>query len=356
MNADTKPINLSLSTPEQVIKLEDEKSGLQGVIVVHSTALGPAAGGCRFWRYPSLACAQNDALRLAAGMSYKNALADLPLGGGKAVIKVPAHDFSRNELFKAFGRAVDSLAGEYVTAEDVGTTVEDMACASKATRHVAGLANVPGRPGGDPSPHTARGVFEAMKVAIEYRLGRPLSGSRVAVQGLGNVGFRLCEMLHEAGAELVISETRSDVATVAVDRFGADIAEGLAIYDAQVDVFAPCALGGALDPETAQRLRAKVVCGGANNQLAMPEVGQILSDRDILYAPDYLVNAGGIINVAGEYLGWSCDEVADRVSAIAPRLQALLELAERERITTDRAADEMAEETIKGAGRRVRAA
>lgn len=198
--------------PERVVRFEDLSSGLEGVVVIHSTALGPAAGGCRFWSYPDRASAHGDALRLAAGMSYKNALAGLPLGGGKAVIKAPDGAFDREKLFAAFGRAVERLGGEYVTAEDVGTTVKDMTVVRRHTRHVAGLVAQSDRPGGDPSPHTARGVFEAMRVAVEHRLERPLSNVTVAVQGLGNVGFHLCEMLHEAGTRLVVCEPRSDVA------------------------------------------------------------------------------------------------------------------------------------------------
>ncbi|MDL5054811.1 Glu/Leu/Phe/Val dehydrogenase dimerization domain-containing protein [Oscillatoria laete-virens NRMC-F 0139] len=334
------------TVPERVVKLEDLDHGLEGVIVVHSTALGPAAGGCRLWHYPDRAHAHRDALRLAAGMSAKNALAGLPFGGGKAVIRMPQGHFDREALFAAFGRAVEHLRGEYVTAEDVGTNLGDMAAVRRRTRHVAGLAAKPGCPGGDPSPHTARGVFEAMAVAVMHRLSRPLADVTVAVQGLGNVGFNLCELLHEAGARLIVSEPRSEVAALAAARFGAEIAHPGVIHDVRADVFAPCALGGALDQHTTTRLHARVVCGAANNQLADSSVGTLLAERGVLYAPDYLVNAGGIVNVAGEYLGWTLDEVDRRVSEIAPRLAQLLARAEAEGTRTEVLADRMACEAM----------
>ncbi len=337
--------------PERIVNLEDLACGLQGVVVIHSTALGPAAGGCRFWRYPDNQSAHEDALRLAAGMSYKNAIAGLPLGGGKSVIKAPEEPFDREELFAAFGRAVERLDGDFVTAEDVGTTVGDMTIVSRHTRHVAGLAAHSGSPGGDPSPHTARGVFEAMEVAVAHRLERPLGDVTVAVQGLGNVGFHLSKMLHKAGAKLIVCEPRSGVAAKAAVRFGAELASCSSIYDAKADVFAPCALGGTLSRDTVPRLHAKVVCGAANNQLAENSVGEMLADRDLLYAPDYLVNAGGIINVAGEYLGWTKEEVYQQVSEIAPRLRTLLALTQQNGATTEKTADLMAQEAICTAGK-----
>lgn len=352
MQADLIECMPDQAAPERLVRIEDLESGLEGVIVVHSTALGPAAGGCRLWTYPDHASACRDAVRLAAGMSYKNALAGLPLGGGKAVIRAPAAPFERAALFAAFGRAVERLGGEYVTAEDVGTSVSDMASVRQNTRHVAGLAAQSGRPGGDPSPYTARGVFGAMQVAVEHRLNAKLSDVTVAVQGLGNVGFNLCAMLYAAGARLIVCEPRADVATRAKALFGAEIAGCSTIYDARADVFAPCALGASLDYDTVPRLRAKVICGAANNQLADPGVGELLAERDVLYAPDYLVNAGGIINVAGEYLGWSSDEVDSRVSAIAPRLQDLLVRAQQSGERPECVADQMALCVIDAAARR----
>lgn len=340
----------STSTSERVHEFFDPATGLSGVIAIHSLKLGPAAGGCRFWHYADQAALITDARRLAEGMSYKNALAGLPLGGGKAVLQKPEGDFARDRLFEAFGREIDALGGGYVTAEDVGTTTGDMAAVARFTRHVAGLAPVDGRPGGDPSPWTAQGVFLAMRAAVERRLERSLDGVSVAMQGLGNVGFALCGLLHEAGAKLVVSEPRTEVAARAAQEFGAELVVPSALLTAPVDVFAPCALGAVLDENTIGALKAKVVCGAANNQLATPEDGARLADKGVLYAPDYLVNAGGIINVAAEYLGWSSEDVAGRIEQIPARLTDLLDLADQLGIATNVAADAMARDII-AAGR-----
>lgn len=340
---------LNAHPPEQYIAVEDEAAGLSGVIVLHSTALGPAAGGCRFWDYPDKEALSVDAVRLAEGMSYKNALAGLPLGGGKAVLRRPRGDFDRRRLFEAFGRAVERHEGAYVTAEDVGTTVSDMDAVSVATRHVAGRLVSSGKPGGDPSPWTARGVFNAMKVAAEYRLGSPLAGLTVAVQGLGSVGSALCALLHDAGARLVVAEPRAGVAATFARHYGAKVVRSDAILGTQADIFAPCALGGVLDAQSIGRLRATIVCGGANNVLATAEDGDRLADAGVLYAPDYVVNAGGIINVAAEYLGWQGEEVRRRVDAIGARLANVLDLADAAGLPPGRAADRLARETIAAA-------
>ena len=337
--------------PEEVLRLDDPQSGLSGVIVIHSTALGPAAGGCRFHRYASDADAVTDALRLAEGMSYKNALAGLPLGGGKAVIRMPDGPFDRAALFRAFGRAVASLGGRYVTAEDVGTSVADMQSVADTTRHVAGLPARAGAVGGDPSPWTALGVLRSMEVAVQRHLGASLSDVTVAVQGLGHVGFALCELLHEAGARLIVAEPRAEVAGEAARRFDATVVRLDEIVAARAEVFAPCALGGVLDARAVQRLSATVVCGAANNQLAAPAQGDALLARGILYAPDYVVNAGGIINVAAEHLGWSVDEARARVEATGARLAAVLDHAAAERIAPHVAADRLARAAIAGAHR-----
>ncbi|MGC5799503.1 Glu/Leu/Phe/Val family dehydrogenase [Sphingomonas sp. NFX23] len=339
--------------PEHSVRLDDPQSGLQGFIVIHSTALGPAAGGCRFWHYATHAEASYDAVRLATGMSLKNALAGLPLGGGKAVIMRPEKGFDRRALFSAFGRAVADLGGSYVTAEDVGTGLNDMACVSERTSHVAGLPQRPNVPGGDPSPWTAYGVFQAMRVAVRRQLGRDLSEVSVAVQGTGNVGMELCRLLHGAGARLVISEPRSEVAARASVLYSAQVLSSDAILSAPVDVFAPCALGGVLTLDMLPRMKARVVCGAANNQLATAEVGDRLADLGVLYAPDYLVNAGGIINVAAEYLNWRLDDVSQKVDAIPTRLSQVLTLAEAQGIGSHRAADAMAMKIITDAPRMV---
>lgn len=334
--------------PEELVRLDDPETGLRGLIVLHSTKLGPAAGGCRLWRYRSEAEASVDALRLAEGMSYKNALAGLPLGGGKAVILEPETGFDRAALFRAFGRAVASLRGRYVTAEDVGTSVEDMLRVADSTDHVAGLPARQGAAGGDPSPWTALGVFGAMQVAVRRHLSADLSDVTVAVQGIGHVGFALCGLLHQAGARLVVAEPRRALADRAATLFGARVVSSSALIDAEADVFAPCALGAVLDKTTVNRLRAKVVCGAANNQLATARDGAELATRGILYAPDYLVNAGGIINVAAEYLQWDEAEARRRVEGIGARLAEVLDLAAESHMAPHEAADRLARSIIAG--------
>lgn len=332
----------SATPPENVHLIRDEAAGLDGVVVLHSTRRGPAAGGCRLRSYSERAHLVGDAMRLAEAMTYKNALAGLPLGGGKAVLNLPSRDFDRRRLFAAFGRAVAKLGGAYVTAEDVGTSLSDMAAVRQETRHVAGLAPIDGRAGGDPSPWTARGVFLAMEEAARRGLGTELKGLTVAVQGLGNVGSSLCALLHEAGARLIVAEPRPGVAAAIACRYGAEIMGRNTILDARCDIFAPCALGGILDRDGVDRLRATMVCGAANNVLASVEDGDRLADRGILYAPDYVVNAGGIINVAAEYLGWSTEEALIRVEATGRRLGEVLDHAAQKGIAPHRAADALA--------------
>lgn len=340
-----------LSPPVECVRLHDADSGLDGVITIHSTTLGPGAGGCRFWSYASMDEALADALRLAEGMSYKNALAGLPLGGAKAVLRRPEGDFDRARLFHAFGRAVEQLGGLYVTAEDVGTSVEDMQEVAGATRHVAGLPAAEGRAGGDPSPWTARGVFESMRAAARFVLDSDLAGLTVAVQGTGNVGADLCRRLADADARLVIADPSAARRDRLAAILGAEVVGVDEIASVQAEIFAPCALGGALTAEAVRGLKAKLVCGAANNQLASPEVADLLMNRGIAYAPDYVVNAGGIISVSAEYLGEDASDVEYRVSEIAPRVAALLDRAARERRSPAVVADEMAEEVIAGAER-----
>jgi leucine dehydrogenase len=340
-----------LTPPLQCVPLRDPESDLEGVIVIHSVALGPGAGGCRFWSYPDMDHARADAMRLAEGMSYKNALAGLPLGGAKAVLRKPAGEFDRARLFRAFGRAVEDLGGRYVTAEDVGTSVADMQEVASATRHVAGLPPTEGRAGGDPSPWTARGVFESMQAAAAFALGSDLAGLTVAVQGTGNVGADLCRHLAAAGARLVIADPNPAQREELRVTLGATVVGVDEITEVEADVFAPCALCGALNRESVGKLRARLVCGAANNQLASPEVGTMLLDRGIAYVPDYVANAGGIISVSAEYLGETETDVARRVATIAPRVAEILERAARESRSPAAVADEMAEEVIARAQR-----
>ncbi len=340
-----------LTPPVECVRLYDADAKLDGVIAIHSTALGPGAGGCRFWAYPGMDEALADALRLAEGMSYKNALAGLPFGGAKAVLRRPDGDFDREKLFRAFGRVVDQLGGLYVTAEDVGTSVEDMQAVAGATRHVAGLPSTEGRAGGDPSPWTAKGVFESMRAAARFVLDSDLAGLTVAVQGTGNVGADLCRRLADSGARLVIADPNPARRDRLAAILGAEVVEVEEIASVNAEIFAPCALGGALTPEVVRGLKAKLVCGAANNQLARPEVADLLLDRGITYAPDYVVNAGGIISVAAEYLGENEGGVEYRVAEIAPRVAMLLDRAARERRSPAVVADELAEEVIAGVQR-----
>lgn len=329
--------------PMEYVRLHDEAAGLDGVIAIHSTARGPAAGGCRLWTYPDANAAMVDAFRLAEGMSYKNAMAELPFGGGKAVLRRPAGDFDRRALFEAFGAAVARLDGRYVTAEDVGTSVADMEFVANKTRHVAGRTSRPGFAGGDPSPWTALGVFEAMKAAVQFRFGSGLSGVTVAVQGVGNVGGDLCRRLHEAGARLILADINAERCAALAREFGAEVASIDEIAQAEADVFAPCALGGALNEKSVASLKAGLVCGAANNQLAEPDIAKTLLERGIAYAPDYVVNAGGIINVSAEYLGESVEDVRTRTMKIGPRTAGILEEAAQSNLPPSVVADRMAE-------------
>ncbi|MDW4551080.1 Glu/Leu/Phe/Val dehydrogenase dimerization domain-containing protein [Defluviimonas sp. D31] len=303
---------------EEVYRVEDREAGLVGFIAVHSTALGPAAGGLRMRVYRSEDEALDDVLRLSRGMTFKNAAADLPLGGGKAVILGdPGHD-KTPELLRAMGRAVETLSGRYWTAEDMGMTTADMAVLAETTAYVAGLAGG-AFASGDPSPVTARGVFNAVRRAARHRLGREdLDGLTVAVQGLGNVGRHLCALLHGEGARLIVTDIDPARVAGAIAEWSAEAVAESEIYSAGADIFAPCAIGGILNEATIPELRVSAVAGGANNQLATPEDGARLAARGILYAPDFVANGGGIINVAAEIL-----KIADRPSWVAAKLDAL---------------------------------
>lgn len=305
----------------------DQDTGLKAIIAIHSTALGPAAGGCRRWQYTSDEDALKDALRLSRGMSYKNAVAELPFGGGKAVILASDAAPKSPELFHAFGRAVASLDGRYITAEDVGVSVEDMRYVQEVTEYVSGLPKRADSAGGDPSPWTALGCFLGIEAAVQSKLQTDsLRGLKVAVQGVGHVGYHLCQLLHEAGAELVVA----DVNRASIERVRKDLPVTVVtptqIVFEDVDVLAPCALGNVLTSVTIPKLKAKVVAGAANNQLSTEDDGARLTDRGILYAPDYVINAGGIINVAYEYFGnGNEDQVRTEVEKIPRRLTAIFD-------------------------------
>lgn len=338
---------------EQLHVLDDPVSGLKGVIAIHSTALGPAAGGCRLWSYPSQEELATDAIRLAKGMSYKNALAGLPFGGGKAVLQRPQGEFDRQALFRAFGSRVAQLKGRYVTAEDVGTTIADMVAVRDRTGFVAGLEAKGRAAGGDPSPWTALGIFESMKAAAEGMLDMALNEATVAVQGAGQVGSELCRLLRGEGARVLIADLDEAKAARIAGETGARVIALDEVLEAEVDVLAPCALGGVFDDATIPRLNARLICGGANNQLAREEHGDALHRRGIVYAPDYVVNAGGIINVTAEYLGESSSRVKTRIRAIAPRLLAILQDARARDEAPNRVANDLARRTIGLARRRI---
>jgi leucine dehydrogenase len=288
---------------EGVHLFHDAKSGLKAIIAIHSTARGPAAGGTRMWDFANGEAMLKDVLRLSQGMSYKNAMADLPLGGGKAVIWGNARTDKSPDLFRAFGRAVESLKGRYYTAEDVGIDVADMEIVRQETAYVAGLDHGEAA-SGDPSPITAMGVFLGIVETARRALGSSdLTGRTVAVQGVGSVGGYTCDHLARAGANLIITDIDQVTLKAVAERTGARIVGPDEIYDVEADIFAPCALGAIVNEQTLERFRVKAIAGGANNQLIVPEMGELLRRKGILYAPDYVINGGGIINVAAEISG-----------------------------------------------------
>lgn len=338
---------------ERVVFCRDAGTGLSAIIAIHSTALGPAAGGCRLWTYPSSDAALHDVLRLSQGMSYKNAMAGLSFGGGKAVIiQTPGFDGSE-ALYEKFGEFVDKLHGDYITAEDVGMSVSIMEWIARRTSYIAGLPVKAGRAGGDPSPKTASGVFRGIEAAVKFKLGHSdLQRVTVAVQGVGHVGYNLCKYLFEAGAELIIADIDQSRVQKACDQFSATAVPLEEILYQETDVLAPCALGAILNKLSIPRLKVAIVAGGANNQLETHADGQRLSDAGILYAPDYVINGGGIINVACEYAG-DVDEskVDELVAAIGPRLTKIFEEASATGQPTNVIADAHARQLIAAAGR-----
>lgn len=332
---------------EGVHLFHDASTGLRAIIAIHSTHRGPAAGGCRMWNYAAGDDMLRDALRLSQGMSYKNAMADLPLGGGKAVIWGDSHTDKTPDLFRAFGRAIDSLRGRYYTAEDVGIDVADIAHAAEETRFVAGL-DEGSAASGDPSPVTAVGVFRGIKVACARAFGSDdLSGRTIAVQGVGSVGGYLCDHLAGAGARLVICDIDEAALADVARRTGAEIVAPDAIYDVEADVFSPNALGAVINDQTLPRLRAKVIAGGANNQLVIPEMGELVRRAGILYAPDYVINGGGIINVAAEISGaYSREWVEAKLGAMIATLAEVLDDALSAGEATNAVADRIARARI----------
>ncbi len=315
----------------------------RGFVAIHSSSLGPAVGGTRFWKYENDEAAIRDLLRLARGMTYKNALAGLPLGGGKSIVLRPEGEFDREKIFRAHGRFVETFGGSYITAEDVGTNPDDMAVVRQETKHVAGLYGL----SGDPSPFTARGVFRAMQAAAMHRWGSDsLAGKTVAMQGAGNVGYNLASNLHQAGAQLIVSDVDESKVGRVVKEFRATTVVLDQIYACDADIFAPCALGGIINERTIPQFKVEIIAGGANNQLLEDRHGDELERRGILYVPDYAANAGGIINGCRELLGWEESQTSAKVDAIYETVLAIFRTAKREGIPTYKAADRLAEQRL----------
>lgn len=332
---------------EQVLFCYEPAAGYRGIIAIHNTTLGPALGGTRLWQYRSDQEAVVDVLRLARGMTYKAAVAGLNLGGGKAVIIGDPKVKRREMLFRAHGRFVESLKGRYITAEDVGTSVEDMDYVHMETEYVTGLA---GR-SGDPSPVTAYGVYRGIKAAAKHKLGTDdLNGVTVAVQGVGHVGYYLCEDLAAEGARLIVTDIDDERVQRAVRDFDAQAVAHDDIYGVDARIFAPCALGAVVNDETLEVFKFDVIAGAANNQLAEERHGKELADRGILYAPDYVLNAGGLINVYGELNGWTPERSKRKAGEIYDTLEQLFELAREEGLPTSAAADRLAERRIQQVG------
>ncbi len=328
---------------EQLVLAHDKSTGYRGIIAIHDTTLGPALGGTRFWNYASDEEAITDALRLARGMTYKNAVAGLNLGGGKSVIIGDNRTPNREMLFRAHGRFVDSLGGRYVTAEDVGTGTLDMDFVHMETNYVAGMLGK----SGDPSPVTARGVFRAMQATSMHVWGtEDLRGRTVAIQGCGNVGYNLAKELHAVGAKLIVADIDAERVTRVVSETGARAVTVDEILNQDADILAPCALGGGLNDDTIPKLRVELVVGAANNQLLEDRHGTMLQERGITYAPDYVVNAGGVINVYSELAGWDRTRSLRKADEIYQTILGVFDIAKADGVTPHVAADRLAERRI----------
>ncbi|GGD73001.1 Glu/Leu/Phe/Val family dehydrogenase [Croceicoccus mobilis] len=344
--------NPAFDEHEKLTLVHDRASGLSAIIAIHSTHRGPAAGGTRFWHYANSKDAITDALRLSQGMSYKNAMADLPIGGGKAVILADADRTKTPEMLAAFADAVDALGGRYITAEDVGITEADMVAVSKRTRFVTGLPADESGAGGDPGPYTSRGIYLGLKAAVEHKLNRSLDGVHVALQGTGSVGSGLARLLAADGAKLTLADMNEARVKALAEELGAQTVAPDAIMTVPCDVFSPNALGGILTPESIAALDCRIVAGGANNQLDRVDDGRLLADRGILYAPDYVLNAGGIIAVSYEYFARidgkpvDTDAIDTRISGIADRLREVWAEADSSGEPVNLVADAMARRKI----------
>lgn len=336
---------------EQVVFCQDKNSGLKAIIAIHDTTLGPALGGTRMWTYESEEAALEDALRLARGMTYKNAAAGLNLGGGKTVIIGDPKTDKSEELFRAFGRYVESLSGRYITAVDVGMTEADIDVIGLETDYTVGGSAGSGA-SGNPSEVTAYGIYVGMKAAAKEAFGTDsLKGKKVSVQGVGNVAYTLCEHLHEEGAELFVTDINKEAVQRAVDNFGATAVGLDEIYSLDVDIFAPCALGAIINDDTIEQFKCKVIAGSANNQLKENRHGDKIHEMGIVYAPDYVINSGGVINVADELIGYNRERALTRVGGIYETIERIFEISKRDHIPSYQAADRLAEERIASIGK-----
>lgn len=331
---------------EEVVYFHDPPTGLRAIVAIHSTALGPALGGTRFFPFETEEEALRDVLRLARGMTYKSAVAGLDLGGGKAVIIGDSRRDKSEALLRSYGRFLDSMGGRYITAEDVGTSRDDMDVIRRETRWVTGVSAQLGG-SGDPSPVTAFGVFNGLKACAEEALSTAsLEGLKVVVQGVGKVGYALAKHLVEGGAVVTVSDVEVDSVARAVNDFGVETVEPEKAHAVECDIFAPCALGGIIRDDTIPELKCKVVAGAANNQLARPEHGDALAELGILYAPDFVINAGGIINVADELMGYDRERAMTKVKDIYRTLREVFRLSKTEQVPPARAAELLAEKRI----------
>jgi leucine dehydrogenase len=330
----------------KVVRFTDEASGLDSIIAVHDATLGPGCGGCRIYPYASFEAGLEDVKNLSRGMTYKNALGGIPFGGGKAVIFADPKKDKTPEMLKAFARAVDSLGGLYYTAEDSGVTEADLALIRSVTPYAAGMETK--GIGGNPSPFTARGVWRGMQAAAKHKFGAgSLKGLTVSILGVGAVGMELARLVHEEGGRLVVADVNADAVKEAVERFGAETATPDDAFGVDVDIFSPCALGGAINAQTIARLKAKIVAGAANNQLKTPDMDQALKDKGVLYCPDYVINGAGVISVGLEITGkWTTAEMNRRIDNIGALLTDIFNRAEAEDMPTGAVADKMALEVI----------
>jgi len=339
--------NPEFDNHESVYAFTDPKSLMRCFIAVHNTKMGPASGGTRFWNYADDEEALSDALRLSKAMSYKNALAGIPLGGGKGVIIKPKEPFDRKNLFTAYGKAIDKVGGKYITAEDVGVSPDDMATIKNETDFVAGL-EVGISASGDPSPHTADGILRGMEEAVKYKLGvEGLGGITVAIQGLGHVGYDLARRLHRVGAHLIVSDINKCLTKKAEQELDATVVSINEIHAQEADIFSPCALGGSINPDTLPDIEAYIIAGAANNQLSDSSIGIKLLKKNILHCPDYIINAGGIINVASEISGhYDRSWVSDKIDNIRRNLKEVFKQSELSKTPTNEVADNMARKLL----------